>query len=340
MIRSDAGRCPVSAQCGILGVAKSTCYWMLEHPEAERADPYEKDVERVWRDSGKVYGARKIRHALEHEGVTLSRRRINRIMKGNGMAGSCSKAAYRPRPARPDDDPAPNILAREFNGYAPRTHLASDPAYVRVGSSWAYVCLPGDLASRQIAGHSVGVGHDADLVLAAFAALRFPLDEIEVFHTDRGGEFTGGTHRTHARRVRRHTFPFQTRQPIRQRGGRIHQPARQEGAHPQERLHERGATTLGRQPVRVVVQPPTAPLDPRVPEPRGVHTTRKNPLETVQHTVANPHGLQSVRRPIPVPGVNPGEDVASEMHHAPLVAGARVFRQVGVSCLVMYFFRV
>lgn len=98
MIRSDAGRCPVSAQCGILGVAKSTCYWVLEHPEAERADPYEKDVERVWRDSGKVYGARKIRHALGHEGVTLSRRRINRIMKGNGMAGSCSKAAYRPRP--------------------------------------------------------------------------------------------------------------------------------------------------------------------------------------------------------------------------------------------------
>ena len=86
---------------------------MLEHPEAERADPYEKDVERVWRDSGKVYGARKIRHALEHEGVTLSRRRVNRIMKGNGMAGSYSKAAYRPRPARPDDDPAPDILARE-----------------------------------------------------------------------------------------------------------------------------------------------------------------------------------------------------------------------------------
>ena len=164
---------------------------MLEHPEAERADPYEKDVERVWRDSGKVYGARRIKHALGHEGVTLSRRRINRIMKGNGMAGSYSKAAYRPRPARPNDDPAPNILAREFNGYAPRTHLASDLAYVRVGSSWAYVCLPGDLANRQIAGHSAGVRHDADLVLAAFAALRFPLDEIEVFHTDRGGGFTG-----------------------------------------------------------------------------------------------------------------------------------------------------
>ncbi len=191
MIRSDAGRCPISAQCGVLGVARSAYCWMLEHPEAERADPYEKDVGRVWRDSGKVYGARRIKHALGHEGVALSRRRVNRIMEGNGMAGSYSKAAYRPHPARPNDDPASNILAREFNGYAPRTHLASDPAYVRVGSSWAYVCLPGDLANRQIAGHSVGVRHDADLVLAAFAALRFPLDEIEVFHTDRGGGFTG-----------------------------------------------------------------------------------------------------------------------------------------------------
>ncbi len=97
-----------------------------------------------------------------------------------------------------------------------------------------------------------------------------------------------------ARRVRRHAFPFQAGQPVRQRGGRIHQPARQEGTHPQERLHERGATTLGRQPVRVVVQPPTAPLDPRVPEPRGVHTTRKNPLETVQHTVVVPEFLRTL----------------------------------------------
>ena len=57
-IRSDAGRCPISAQCRILGVAKSTYCWMLGHPEAERVDPpHEGDAERVWRDSGKIYGA-------------------------------------------------------------------------------------------------------------------------------------------------------------------------------------------------------------------------------------------------------------------------------------------
>ncbi|WP_236717871.1 integrase core domain-containing protein [Bifidobacterium breve] len=42
-----------------------------------------------------------------------------------------------------------------------------------------------------MAGHSVGVRHDADLVLAAFAAPHFPLTDIQVLHTDRGGEFAG-----------------------------------------------------------------------------------------------------------------------------------------------------
>lgn len=70
--------------------------------------------------------------------------------------------------------------------------------------------------------------------------------------------------------------------------GENHQPTlRKNTAEPVEQTLKQN-TALGRQPVRVVVQPPTAPLDPRVPEPRGVHTTRKNPLETVQHTVANP----------------------------------------------------
>ena len=33
------------------------------------------------------------------------------------------------------------------------------------------------------------------------------------------------------------------------------------------------------------------------------------------------HGLRGVRRPVTVPGVDPGEDVAFEVDHAPLVAG-------------------
>ena len=48
---------------------------------------------RVWRDSGRVYGAGKIKAVLEHEGIVMSRRRVNRIMKAGGMAASYSRAA-------------------------------------------------------------------------------------------------------------------------------------------------------------------------------------------------------------------------------------------------------
>ena len=49
------------------------------------------------------------------------------------------------------------------------------------------MCLLIDLANRGITGHSAGRARDASLVLGAFATLDFPLTEVEVFHTDRGG---------------------------------------------------------------------------------------------------------------------------------------------------------
>ena len=51
----DPGRCQVDLLLG------------ARTPRGRARQTFEKDVERVWRDSGKVYGARKIRHALGHE---------------------------------------------------------------------------------------------------------------------------------------------------------------------------------------------------------------------------------------------------------------------------------
>ena len=165
---------------------------MLGHPETERVDPHEEDVGRVWRDSGKIYGGRKIKHAPGHAGIVMSRRRVNRIMKaGAWRARIRGPGTGRIRPGRTTIRPRTSSAANSM-ATPPHTHIAANPAYVGgVGSSWACICLPGELANREIAGHSVGVRHDPDLVPAAFAMLRFPSGDIEVLHTDRGGEFTG-----------------------------------------------------------------------------------------------------------------------------------------------------
>ena len=189
MIRANASRCPISAQCRILGVPRSACYWMIEHPEAGRVDPIAGDVRAVRRDGHERCGAGKIKAALERRGVTASGRRIVNIMKRRGMAGAYARRTFKPHKTRADEAGLANILDREFDGYGPRAHLAGDLTYVRVGGEWAYACLLIGLANRGIAGHSADTSRTADLVMAAFATLDFPLTEVEVFHTDRGSEF-------------------------------------------------------------------------------------------------------------------------------------------------------
>ena len=63
------------------GVPRSACYWMTEHPEAERVDPIAGDVRAVRRDSHERCGAGKIKAALERRGVTASGRRVGNIMR-------------------------------------------------------------------------------------------------------------------------------------------------------------------------------------------------------------------------------------------------------------------
>ena len=113
-------------------------------------------------------------------------------MRENGLASAYSGRAPRggARPAQPPS--AENVLARGFDGHAPRTHVAADLTYVRAGGSWCYVCLLVDLYNREIVGCSCGRRKDARLVKAAFSNVAFPLDGIGVFHSDRGSEFCNG----------------------------------------------------------------------------------------------------------------------------------------------------
>ena len=85
VIRANASRYPISAQCRIPGVPRSTYYWMTGHPEAERVDPIAGDVRAVRRDSHERCGAGKIKAALERRGVTASGRRVGNIMRERGM---------------------------------------------------------------------------------------------------------------------------------------------------------------------------------------------------------------------------------------------------------------
>lgn len=110
-------------------------------------------------------------------------------MELRNLASCYTKAKSKPHPGKPDEAELPSALNRELDGHAPRTHVVSDLAYVRVLGARCYICPLVDLCNREIVGHAAGARKDANLVKAAFATVAFPLFDIDVFHSDRGSEF-------------------------------------------------------------------------------------------------------------------------------------------------------
>ncbi|WP_425389023.1 DDE-type integrase/transposase/recombinase [Erysipelothrix rhusiopathiae] len=67
--------------------------------------------------------------------------------------------------------------------------VVSDLTYVRVGSSWSYICTIMDLHNREIVGYSCWQKKNAELVHKAFTNIHSNLGSIKYFHSDRGSEF-------------------------------------------------------------------------------------------------------------------------------------------------------
>ena len=157
--------------------------------KALEEDGLGEQVEEVFRQNRQVYGSRKIKAVLAHRGVTVSRRKVCRLMGRRGLVAQLGRRKPKPAKERSNQCPERNLLNRRFHDQEPGAVIVSDLTYVRVGGTWNYVCILLDLHNREIVGHSVGTRKTAELVYEAFAKAKVPLTGVQLFHTDRGKEF-------------------------------------------------------------------------------------------------------------------------------------------------------
>lgn len=173
--------------CKVLNIPRSSYYYEAKQPQAE--DNLAAEIREIFRQSRNNYGTRKIKVELAKKGYTVSRRRIGRIMKQEGLASSYAVAQYKPYVDKCNESKVQNIVNREFSGQPQYNVVVSDLTYVRVGNSWNYICVLVDLFNREIIGYSAGKNKDAALVSKAFSRVDVNLNKIQIFHTDRGNEF-------------------------------------------------------------------------------------------------------------------------------------------------------
>ena len=111
-IAANEGRYPISAQCRLLGVARSTYYSMRSRPGRPAApDPAAPAVVAAHAVSKGRYGSRKIKASPGRSGVTVSRRRVCRIMRENGLASAYGRKRFKVHPGAVNEADVPNIVA-------------------------------------------------------------------------------------------------------------------------------------------------------------------------------------------------------------------------------------
>ena len=187
MIKRNAHRYSISAQCRILGISRGSYYY--EAKDSKNEITLETEVQTAFEENRSLYGSRKLKKILAKKGIVLSRRKICRIMKQRGLESAYTHKKYRNYNKKHNETDIPNLLARQFNGHQPLAAVVSDLTYVRVGQKWQYICILLDLHNREIIGYSSGTHKDAQLVHSAFAKVKVNLAQIQMFHTDRGSEF-------------------------------------------------------------------------------------------------------------------------------------------------------
>lgn len=167
-----------------MGVSRSSYYY--KKIDKKYNAELDNEVIKIFNDSRKIYGTRKIKENLK---IKASRRKIGLIMAKYNLVSKYTLKRYKCHKTNVNEDIIANEVNREFNNRTPFEVVVSDLTYVRVGNKWNYICTIIDLHNREIIGFSVGKNKNSELVKRAFYRIRRPLNEINIFHTDRGSEF-------------------------------------------------------------------------------------------------------------------------------------------------------
>ena len=182
--------------CDFLKVSRSLIYYHLNKKDSYSSNEESiltHHIKEIFRKSRNNYGTRKIKVELDDLGYRVSRRRISRIMKENGLVSNYTVAQYKIHSRKCNESDIPNIVERDFDNRDKLEVAVSDLTYVRVGNKWNYVCTIIDLSNREIIGYSAGANKDANLIEKALLSCRYSLNDIRVFHSDRGREYDNKT---------------------------------------------------------------------------------------------------------------------------------------------------
>lgn len=199
-IQVEKAKLPAAKLCRALGVSRSGYYaWSHRPPSAHAV----KDAQLVpiirasHAQSRATYGSPRVHRDLAALSHRVSRKRVARLMRTEGLSARHVRRWRATTDSRHDLPVAPNVVARKFNAEAPNRVWVTDMTYVRTWEGWLYLAAIIDVFSRRVVGWAMADHLRTELPLEALGlalGVRHPAPGL-VHHSDRGCQYASATYR-------------------------------------------------------------------------------------------------------------------------------------------------
>jgi transposase InsO family protein len=200
-MRAEKASFPLAAMARVFDVTRQGYYAFEKRPMSTRVQTDSKlcvEVRRIFDESDSTYGSPRVHRELRTRGWRVSKRRVERALRGMGLTPPRPRRHYRASRSDAAAATAPNLLARDFMAQRPNERWVTDITYIWTSSGWVYLAAILDLFSRAVVGWAVDTSLSTKLPLAALesAIQRRRPGKGLLHHSDQGCQYTSYDYQT------------------------------------------------------------------------------------------------------------------------------------------------
>jgi putative transposase len=185
----------VTRLCRVFDVTRAGYYAWRQRPASARTRQDRVLLEAmraIFEGSDRTDGSPRIPESLAARGCRVSRRRVERLMRADGMRARIARL-YRPKAGTHRWCSRQPNHVRRTRATRPNQIWVGDVTYLGVGGRWWYLIVVLDQCSRRVLAWRLAATRDSRVTRAVLdAALRRRRPDAGlIFHSDRGREFQG-----------------------------------------------------------------------------------------------------------------------------------------------------
>ena len=185
---------PITRMCRLLGVSTSGYYAWCKRKACPRQREDQcllEQIRAIHKRSRGTYGSPRIWEELTALGARVSRKRVARLMRQDGLTGVTRRRRHVTTRSDKDHPVARDLVGRNFTATAPNQLWVADITYIPTWAATLYLAVVIDVFSRRVVGWSMASHMKTTLVVSALdmAISQRNIDKV-IHHSDQGSQYT------------------------------------------------------------------------------------------------------------------------------------------------------